>query len=433
MSGAGADPVRILSLDGGPGTFFSIRVLVEMERRNPGFIETIDIFAGTSSGGMAALYLAKHLGEPGAVPLKVLEDCQTFVDGYARSMGVPELGWRALLWPSRPLTEGRAYQRFRRTLDQAFGTASLRDLRRKVLIMSFDSQNWAPFAFRNFWGTDKAEKKLYSSAKLVDVALATSAFPPIFPIVGRVGPGGTYHGYLDGYLSANSPVMSAVTLALRDLCEGDLSRLEVLSLGGVQSHEEGNLERMGGLTANLVLLFDKDRSARQTFWTRAMANLGGYLQTRSFRTQMKAEDIGFGAHEEGRWGWLDLAKRPTILGNMALHGATREIDRQCRRLLRGKYHRVALRMNVISSIFHILVGDWGYASGTFDRAARLALGKRAHHADAPSVDDEDNVKTVHHLETWIRKTLLKAPRRLPAARAPRRTSLAQGRAKASTT
>lgn len=55
-------PYRILSIDGGGVRGLPVTVLLErLEKERPGFLDEVDLFAGTSTGGIMALGLASGL------------------------------------------------------------------------------------------------------------------------------------------------------------------------------------------------------------------------------------------------------------------------------------------------------------------------------------------------------------------------------------
>jgi len=94
-------------------------------------------------------------------------------------------------------------------LQQIFSGKRLDDLKRRVLIASFQLDNeasdpakrsWKPKFFHNFPGPDSD-----GAALVVDVAMETSAAPTYFP---------SYNGYIDGGVIANNPSMAALAQAL---------------------------------------------------------------------------------------------------------------------------------------------------------------------------------------------------------------------------
>ncbi|HEY0095664.1 MAG TPA: hypothetical protein VGB96_15135, partial [Archangium sp.] len=69
---------KILALDGGPSALVIIRLLAKIEEASKsGFLEHVDLFAGTSFGGLLCLDLANSLSQ-GKNPAQALKDCIEF-------------------------------------------------------------------------------------------------------------------------------------------------------------------------------------------------------------------------------------------------------------------------------------------------------------------------------------------------------------------
>jgi Patatin-like phospholipase len=192
---------RILALDGGGirGVYTAI-LLNRLSREAPGFINRAHLLAGTSTGGILALGLARGLS------------IQSLIDLYRNSGSAifSRSVWHEIRDVGEILGAKYANENLVRVVQDAFGDATLDDLLpRHVLVPAFDLDNqaappiprmWKPKFFHNFAGPDSD-----GAQKIADVALRTSAAPTYFPV---------YQGYVDGGVVANNPSMAALVQAL---------------------------------------------------------------------------------------------------------------------------------------------------------------------------------------------------------------------------
>lgn len=221
---------RILSLDGGGiRGLFTAALLQQLDRLVPGWRLSADLIAGTSTGGIIALGLAKGLPPQRLRALYYERGERIFRDSVMDDLR--DLG-RII---------GAEYDNrvLRSELAEVFGRTRLQDLRHRVLITSFDLDNeasdpmkrrWKPKFFHNFPGQDSD-----GSRSVLDVALYTSAAPTYFPSV---------DGYVDGGVVANNPCMAALAQSQdrRALADPpDLGDIVLLSLG-----TGSNLSRIPG-------------------------------------------------------------------------------------------------------------------------------------------------------------------------------------------
>lgn len=206
---------HILSLDGGGiRGYLTILLLEELEERRPGFLDQIDLFAGTSTGSIIALALA-HGKPPSEIrALYESEGRNIFHDSLLDN--VKDLGFA--------LGAKFGNKNLKSILADYFGDTRLEDLKRRVLVASFDldypptdskPRMWKAKFFHNFPG-----KGSDGCQRLVDVALRSSAAPFYFP---------SYQGYVDGFVIANNPSMCALTQVIEPMEEqenGDLAKDE---------------------------------------------------------------------------------------------------------------------------------------------------------------------------------------------------------------
>lgn len=188
---------RILSLDGGGiRGLLSTIILQRLTQVSPNWLDTVDLIAGTSSGGLIALGLAHQLDLQQIRDLYVHKGAKIFDDSWLDDL--IDLG-RAVgaEYDDRNLT---------RELKDLFGdTTTLGQLQKKVLIATFDLDNeaqnpaqrtWKPKLFHNFPGVDSD-----TGALVYKVGMYTCAAPSYFPSV---------DGFIDGGVFANNPSMCAV-------------------------------------------------------------------------------------------------------------------------------------------------------------------------------------------------------------------------------
>jgi len=210
---------RILSLDGGGIRGLLTAILLErLEAALPGTLSRVDLFAGTSTGGILALGLAAGRAPADAREAYEKHGHTIFADSpfdNLRDLG-HALGAQYSGGPLRQL------------LSEQFGDMRLGDLPHKVLIAAFDLDNgpdlppplrtWKPKFFHNFPGTDSD-----GDERVVDVAMRTAAAPSYFPV---------YQGYIDGGVVAGNPSMAALAQALEPNTGGQaLTEVSVLSVG----------------------------------------------------------------------------------------------------------------------------------------------------------------------------------------------------------
>lgn len=202
-------PFPVLTFDGGGVRgVFSARLLERLTARVPTLVHETMLLAGTSTGGILALGLAHGLSPAALVRL--------YRDHARRIFDKRTLGG---VWGSKYSSEG-----LRAVLEETFGAVTLGELQRWVMVPTLDLD--AP-------ATDhrprSAKAKFFESlgdpgAKVVDVALATSAAPTYFP---------SHAGFVDGGLVANCPASHAAAQALA--WGAPREQLRVLSIGTGQS------------------------------------------------------------------------------------------------------------------------------------------------------------------------------------------------------
>ena len=210
---------RILSLDGGgiKGLIMAI-ILERMEKLYPNFLSQVDLFAGTSTGGLLALGLA--FGKSPSEARKLYEEEGEFVFADTLLDEVRDLG--SLVGADYNI------EPLKHALMNEFGSARLADLPKSVLISAFDLDNlpedwshvrtWKAKFFHNFPGSDSDGEQ-----PLVDVGIFTSAAPTYFPI---------YKGFIDGGVVAANPSVCALAQALHQPTGGQaLEDIVLLSLG----------------------------------------------------------------------------------------------------------------------------------------------------------------------------------------------------------
>lgn len=223
---------RILSLDGGGiRGVLTLGLLKQLERACPGFMENIDLIAGTSTGGILAIGLALGLSIDDLMKLYSEHGEEIFDDSWSRGIASID-GLREAKYDNAKLQA---------LLSRTFGTVCLKDLKKKVVIPTLNLNAAVPNGrnrvkprfMHNLGGCDSD-----GELSAVVAALRTSAAPTFFP---------TWATYADGGLVANDPSLCAVVRVVRNE-PVTLSDLVVLSLGtGVQYKPISGEDHDGGL------------------------------------------------------------------------------------------------------------------------------------------------------------------------------------------
>lgn len=172
--------------------YADLMILKRIIDKFPTLLQNVDLFAGTSIGGVLGLGFA--MGHD----INSVE--QNFVRGIPLAFNTNParlLGFYAGVCPKY---DNSKFKVFLRSL---YGTTKIGELSKKVVIPTFclddeapSHRRWRAKIFHNFDGEDSDK-----DARLVDLAMATSAAPVFFP---------TYEKYVDGALIANNPALCAV-------------------------------------------------------------------------------------------------------------------------------------------------------------------------------------------------------------------------------
>jgi len=299
---------RVLSFDGGPSTVDYLRQLRVIEHERPGFLDRVDMFAGTSDGAWAALHMATRA--PGTLGIDVIDQAIVFNEQIVSSLSLGPLG---LLRLATGLTSAIDNGKLLRSLERAYGNGpdgkpiTMRDVHRDVCAVTFHlGQQPAKPGARFYHNLARTMKELPDGGShlpfedldtpVAEVALRSGSFPVLMPIRA---------GFADGGLFANNPSMSALTQAM-----------EFRRLLGFHGIDEVTLLSCGADDAVLG---------------------GDWLQRRI--RNAKDADWGWGA-------WLLLPWAPLVLVDAVVTASGRGVSYQCRQLLEDRFLRLGTDMGV---------------------------------------------------------------------------------------
>ncbi len=216
---------KILALDGGGlRGLISARILQRLYHcpEIAGWLDQVDLIAGTSTGSLLGLGLAS-----GKKPQEI---CDIYLNSgkliFTRNRWTDYCNPKQLF----EVLFGAKYinRELEKQVNLTFGELTLGELQKKVVVPSFqldnekpnDRRSWKPKIFNNFQAKD-------FDYKLAKVALYSTAAPSYFPSV---------DGFIDGGVCANNPSIVALTQAL-NAGECDLSDVVLLSIGTGENPE----------------------------------------------------------------------------------------------------------------------------------------------------------------------------------------------------
>lgn len=236
----------ILSCDGGGIRGLLTALVLKRLDEEAGFLGRVDLFAGTSTGGILALGLAGDLSIDAILGLYRTQGrriFERFDPGTAKRNPLLDLAWGRLkdranpdarkmfeafekykdfLW--YPLYDNRGLEAVLRELFPTDPTLASLGSGRRVLVTTLqlrsDAGRWTPVVLHNLGPEGRA-----ADSHVVEAALSTSAAPLFFPPY----PHATLGYCVDGGLFANSPGSLAMAAALR--AGRPLESIRMLSVG----------------------------------------------------------------------------------------------------------------------------------------------------------------------------------------------------------
>ena len=192
---------RVLSIDGGGLRGLITARLLERLSSHPkivGWLDSVDLYVGTSTGGILALGLATGKFPSDICDLYKSKGRKIFDDSI----------WDDIRDLGKTIGADYSNKNLKNELRTLFGKRKLKDVAKKVAIPTFDLDNeavagertWKPKIFHNYKGPGSDGDTL-----LADVALYTSSAPTYFP---------SADGYIDGGVYASNPSMVALAQAI---------------------------------------------------------------------------------------------------------------------------------------------------------------------------------------------------------------------------
>ncbi|HEY2737516.1 MAG TPA: patatin-like phospholipase family protein, partial [Thermoanaerobaculia bacterium] len=252
----------------------SLRALQLIERQRPGFLAAVNVFAGTSAGGINALLMAASASREQGLERGIdLWSENPFDPSLVRMVSgalgcISMYGNEGFVEALRPIF-----------LDTTLGDLAARN--RFVIVPSFQLKgredrvpSWEPVVYHNLGESP------YLDVSVLDVSLRTSAAPVFLPI---------YQGHVDGGMFANNPGMAALARVMANPLRG----------GG------------RGVGAQEIRLLSVGTGQRSSY--------------------LAVEDAAWGWQQ-----WLFDPRRPLALIEAFFSAGTLEIDEQCRTILGTK-------------------------------------------------------------------------------------------------
>jgi hypothetical protein len=365
------EPYCILAMDGATpegGGFITAGLLHDiarrLSRRRP-FLDHLVrerrdderlVFAGTSSGGWSALYLAAQK-YPDAVLRTPADAWDSDDDAPDREPSVLKY-WKDLTDAMSPMNSslprlagaaaGACAVSSSNTLREFFidifgADTRLGDLPHKVFITSFQLDNqaprrrWAPKFFCNF-GDDRTDDE-----RVVDVALRTSSAPvwlPVFQSIEAKGP-----GYLDGGVFANNPALCVLAEVVAEIKrEADAATREV---GQLLRQIRAAIRKSKDIDARVKRLAESALLQRTLprllpmilkLHNVRLLSLGNGVSSTFVDIEREAEDHD-GVADWGYARWLLDWQRPALLIHLIWKAGEEAVDEQCAEILGPQLYR----------------------------------------------------------------------------------------------
>lgn len=197
---------RILSFDGGPGAITFLQCLIRLETDRPGFIQSTNMFVGSSAGSWVAGYLAWNMSQVDnktITGLQLLENAYTFAEQAFNKMMPANLpaAYLSFIEGKGPLTNYDAVETYMQEPD-VYGNATLgqvQGVRRLVINAARAEAPWAPMFYDSANASD-------ASVFLYDATLSSASMPLLAPI---------RDGQVDGGMYCNDPSLMGLVQALK--------------------------------------------------------------------------------------------------------------------------------------------------------------------------------------------------------------------------
>lgn len=205
---------KILSLDGGGvHVILQAKILQRIVEKYPNFIDSIEIYTGTSAGALLALSIISK----GSENFDFLVNKHNIEEIFKKSFN-PISGLFSSIYSHDFLEE---------KLRSLFGNKKISDIEKKLFIpvCELDNGKFTPKFYHNFQGNGGCD------VEIVDLGLMTSAAPIYFPL---------YKNSCDGGVVANNPSGPCISNYMN--CDSEKNEIVTLSLGSGSSKEKFNLE-----------------------------------------------------------------------------------------------------------------------------------------------------------------------------------------------
>ncbi|RBQ20599.1 patatin [Spongiactinospora rosea] len=208
--------IQVLSLDGsGAKALFAVHVLAQLEADlRLSIMESFDLIAGASAGGVIALGLGA-----GMRPAEIVEHYADLTDIlFPQSR---RARWRLFPHVRSPTHSGDI---MRKALSAVLGSRSLGESTKRLIIPTWNVQRGQVHIFKT---PHHPRLRRDGGVSMVDVAMATTAAPTLFPAAGWGG-----QRLVDGGVWASNPSVVAIGEAV-SMLGIPLEAIRVLNLGVV--------------------------------------------------------------------------------------------------------------------------------------------------------------------------------------------------------